>query len=89
MTPLTYTQSLDIRLRHPSINLSTPFSRLGQAFVHIISALDLTRSVTQLGRLTTVDFGCRFDGLPVSTKMLQALTMLIENIPSSHLVCRG
>ena len=66
-----------------------PFSRLGQASVHITSVLELASSVTQLGRLTTVDFYCRFDGLPVSTEMLQALTMVIENIPSSHLVCRG
>ena len=87
---LAYTQYLVIRLHDPSSpNLSSSFSCLGQIFIHIISVLKLAHIVTHLGRLTTVHFLCRIDGLSVSTEMLQALTMVIENIPSSHLVCGG
>jgi hypothetical protein len=58
-------------------------------FTYVPSVLELARIVTQLGRLAAVKFICHFDGLSVSTEMLKSLTVLIENIPSSHLVCRG
>ena len=66
------------------------FSCPVQTFVHTPSVLELARIVTQLGRLTNIKFICHFNGLPlISTEMLKGLTVLIENIPSSHLVCRG